>query len=723
MDVVSLSPLRAAAVVWQPRRGGHVLTVVCKATFNLLPVESQLAEEQERPNEHDKHWDNDDAKSLYSPADLVPFKVRADVVLVGYAYAPRKETVRSLTARIIVGDINKGIDVFAERAWLQDGSLREGARFTKMPLRYERAAGGPDTSNPVGMRLSATDMYGSIAVPNLRPPGSTVNGPKDTIIEPVGFGPVAASWPSRAAKLGHNASLFMSPSWSKQPLPDAFDPSFFNCAPPDQQIESLRDNERIILENLHPEHQRLVTSLPGLRPHAFVERRGALPEDLTMACDTLWIDTDRSVCTLTWRGQVALDHPAQPGRVLIAMERIGQRLQWSDVERQAGRPSYALSSEPASAADPARQGGLAALSGLAAPPPRLTTRPPSSADPVTLTDAAPNLKSTPPPPGRRPPAMAPLAPPAMAPLAPPPLRSEMPAPLPSPAIEPTPSAPPSPSANEAKTAGASKTPTRDVLQLVWFDPEFVGKIRDVKRWKPIFEDLAPKEERGGFNDEPPPPEPKEKKDRRDVFGVLTRAEPSDPEGLNESILDAISDDGSFTPPLVVFAGLLALPFDELETAKATVTAAAPLASSDKKLKDTIDAVSEVLKTPGLQSSSGAADGLTSRIKEAFTQANRTLPANYLDTNVERMLLAERHYQRRILFSQPFLRALLTHPLATTAIVAYLPDVMAKELPLFQALNVRVIAEVHPALDQYESSPTALRVVALARLLSFEPRRC
>src|SRR3954471_20301712 len=96
MDVVSLCPLRVGSLVWQPRRGAWVLTAVCKATFTLAPGESELAEEQEYPNEDDNHWNDDPARSVYSPADLVPFKPRADVLLVGHAFAARHEPVKSL---------------------------------------------------------------------------------------------------------------------------------------------------------------------------------------------------------------------------------------------------------------------------------------------------------------------------------------------------------------------------------------------------------------------------------------------------------------------------------------------------------------------------------------------------------------------------------------------------------------------------------------------------
>ena len=153
LDVRSLSPLPVTSLVWQPTRGQYSLTVICKATFDLAPSISTLSQAQEPLREDDEHWGRDPAHSLYAPTDRVPFKVRGDVMLVGHAYAPRGTAVASLIARLVVGDVNKSIEVTTERAFMREGGIREGARFAKMPLHYERAAAGPD--NPVGVRLDA----------------------------------------------------------------------------------------------------------------------------------------------------------------------------------------------------------------------------------------------------------------------------------------------------------------------------------------------------------------------------------------------------------------------------------------------------------------------------------------------------------------------------------------------------------------------------------------
>lgn len=323
MDVVSLCPLQVGSVIWQPRSAAWVLTVVCKATYQLHPGTATLAQDQEVPHESDNHWNDDAERSLHTVSDLVPVKPRVDVLLVGHAFAPRKVPVRSLIARLAVGEIDKSIEVFCDRTFAMDGQLREGQRFARMALSYERAARGPEGWNPVGMHRDAVEGYRNRSVPNLQPVGTSVGSPSDHIA-PAGFGPIAASWPLRQERLGPVAARWDFASWQNGPLPEGMNLSYFNAAPPDQQVHALRDDEQITLENLNLEHPRLVTRLPGIRPRATVELSGGATRALSMRADTLWIDTDRGICTVTWRGQLPLEHPQMRGRVSIAMDQPGQ---------------------------------------------------------------------------------------------------------------------------------------------------------------------------------------------------------------------------------------------------------------------------------------------------------------------------------------------------------------------------------------------------------------
>jgi hypothetical protein len=173
------------------------------------------------------------------------------------------------------------------------------------------------------------------------------------------------------------------------------------------------------------------------------------------------------------------------------------------------------------------------------------------------------------------------------------------------------------------------------------------------------------------------------------------------------------------PPLALLAGDFDLPFDELEALKASIAVAASFAPADKQLKEALEKIKEASDAPLVDRA--AAEKLTARLGEVFGQSQRSLPEGYLASQAARLLLEERRYQKRTLLGQAWIRGLLTLPGATAPVPAYLPDSLAQELPMFQRFRARLIAEARPSLDQYETQPIALRVVALARLVA-PPRR-
>lgn len=316
MDIISLCPLRVGCFTWQAHTGAYALTVVVKATFRLEQDRAVLAPDQERVLDQEQTWDADPKRSVYAPSDRAPYKARADVMLVGHAYAPHGQPVRSLVARMQVGKIDKSIEVWCDRGFrIHDHQLLEGPRFVTMPLAWERAAGGPD--NPAGMSFDATpDRYGMVAIPNLQPVGLYVARRSDTFAA-VGFGPVRSTWPARVQKVGPHASAFRDPGWEKWALPAEIDVGYFQAAPPDQQVEEIQPNESIVLENLHPEHPRLITALPGIRPRAIVDRATGEREEVALVGDTLWIDTDRRLCCVVWRGRIGLRYAEEAGRIAV----------------------------------------------------------------------------------------------------------------------------------------------------------------------------------------------------------------------------------------------------------------------------------------------------------------------------------------------------------------------------------------------------------------------
>ncbi len=101
---------------------------------------------------------------------------------------------------------------------------------------------------------------------------------------------------------------------------------------------------------------------------------------------------------------------------------------------------------------------------------------------------------------------------------------------------------------------------------------------------------------------------------------------------------AAGEDGKLVPPLLLVGGEFQLPFDEIETLRATVTTVTPLAGNEENLRASIDVARQFLAIPGLATAPAVAEGLTTRIREAWSQGKRVVAPGYLDAQTERVLI-------------------------------------------------------------------------------------
>lgn len=255
----------------------------------------------------------------------------------------------------------------------------------------------------------------------------------------------------------------------------------------------------------------------------------------------------------------------------------------------------------------------------------------------------------------------------------------------------------------------------EVISLLWYDPESVPRIRRHAKWRSVLDELEKKPLDRELDDPALAKDPMEMEDRREVFEIVTRGSQTDARGVEEAFVGAIRDDGKVVPPLVLLAGDIETPFDELATLRVTVsTAVALMAPTDEGLKASVAIAKEFLATPDLAAAPAVCDALSMRIREAFHREKKSLPADYLDTQVERFLVSGRHYQMREVFGEAHIRVLVWLPGESTGLVGYLPAALAKKLPMWRRFRVRLIAEVHQAQDQYESQMRGLRMLALGR---------
>ena len=694
MEVVSLSALPVDSVAWQPSPGATTLTVICKATFTLEPGESPLAAEQQP----------------ITAEDRVASKVSAGIVLVGPGFPHGDRPGRAPSAHVVVGDVDSKLEIQAETPFDEE------------------------------------------------------------------LGPLTV----------------------------------------------LRPDERLLLENLHAEHPRLLTRLPGVRPFAFLDRLGA-PQRLGFEADTLWIDTARALCTLTFRVAIPLRSEGEQGTVFVLLAQSGQEPTWADIpprrlpmisiEDLAGgdeiegpiddvegpldepdaendfegehegslptqRPPALTLPFDLSLVDlklpefpfPARN---EALTPPPPPPDESLGSSASAALPFRTSTTAIVIPSAPisPPSTALPPPMPPPMPPPRhvepvkfgAPPIPPPRRSEPshftsqpitapPPPMPSqvgaPSLhasgvffassaaaatvasepwrarvpEPPLHAVPAPAPASSKASAPAPSPRASsprlepegAIQLVFHDVDSMPRIRRTPRWRTILLDLEKRPPDPDLEDPAFAKDPSEVEDRREIFEILARGAPSIAIEINEALIAAVRDDGKLVSPLLLAAGELQLPFDEIETLRATVTTVTPLAGNDENLRASLDIARQFLAIPGLATAPAVAEGLTARIREAWTQGKRVVVPGYLDAQTERALTEQRHYQRRTVFGGMHLRALL-HCGGQSPLPTYLPESAAKLLPLYPRFRVRLVAEVHLQIDPYETNQACLRGLALARV--------
>lgn len=776
IETVSQLPIPIRFFRWQPRRSTTwMLTVVCKATYLLVPTQAELAPVQEPILDEDRFWDDDEARSVRAVSDLAPFKPRADVTLVGMAYAPPPNPVHSFVARLIVGELDKSIEVFCDRTIRLDGSLEDGPRITRMALHYERSAGGPETDNPVGVRPGARDKHGNSKVPNLQPLALHVTGASD-LPPPINFGPIAATWPSRARKLGRIAATKRPEELIGAALPDDLDPSYFNVAPLDQQIDVLRDDERIVLDNLHARHPHFVTSLPGLRPKVVFSGRATGPQPIVMRPDTLAIDTERSLCTLTFRGQLQLAAKDERGRVIAVLEWAREDLSAADVEKKVG-----IAARPAETADVDMQqtvtlnvNELAAQGELpfAAPGSERTAVFPRPVDlmdtwdPVSgsgatleinvssLGDVLPFLTS---------PSAAPaqeVEAPALV-FAPPPPEAPKPASpwtagttrVSSPDLgtaAPANASPPgfsvpmtagktigetfvaaSPNAPATAEAGKEAVPAealpsitpnenplvlakRAAIVLLWVDRKSMPRITRKPGYRAILDALEEEPIDPEVDDPALSKDPTEIQDKAHAHEILARATPLRLHQLVSSLEHAARRRGQVAAPIERCDGELSVAFDEFEFLRATIAAARMSATGKDALLAVLKEGADFLDMPNHLLAPAIAVVHTNKVRDAFATHVPGLPKDHLDTIVLRGLAEQRKYQKRKIFGGTYLRGLLHFEDQKRPVPVYLPATLEEELPLLPRFPVSALVEVHLPVDPMDEQAIALKAVAIAR---------
>lgn len=269
--------------------GGATLSIVCRLEGTIAgsgPPTQDLATGESSSAPPEERW-----PELRTEAESVPFKPKADIVLLGSACAPGGSPVKAMGVSLRVGKTQRTLRVLGDRKW-RFGSLlalvptpTESEPFTTMPITYDRAYGGIDEAsaawypqNPSGRGFIATKTREAVhetPLPNIEDPADLITSWDSKPRLPAGFGFYGRGWQPRVKYLGSWDQA--ATSHGPEPLPKDFSPAFYNAAHPDLQVDGyLRGDEEIELRGFDPEGN-LRFSLPGIRPKVEIARWDVAP--------------------------------------------------------------------------------------------------------------------------------------------------------------------------------------------------------------------------------------------------------------------------------------------------------------------------------------------------------------------------------------------------------------------------------------------------------------
>ncbi len=318
MDFSNNTPFTAAPFFPMDRTGAETLLIVVKGTWGIgNDGNLSVADEQAPIREMPLYYGEPGSSSLCYDTDLVMEKPGTDCVLLGHAWAP-KVGATQVDVTFAVGPLRKTVRVFGDRIWMKClgmVSMSRPAPFEKIPLAYERAFGGSDTSwpdrkhhefclqNPVGRGFTARKTKRDIdgmRLPNLELPAQSIKRPGDRPA-PAGFGIIAPNWQPRAGYAGT-----CDDAWRKHvsPLPpEDLDPRFYSSASPGLATgDHLSGAEQVFVEGA-ARQGRLLFTLPGISPRVQI-RRGGAEDELPMRLDTVIVEPDDEKLVLVWRGSL-----------------------------------------------------------------------------------------------------------------------------------------------------------------------------------------------------------------------------------------------------------------------------------------------------------------------------------------------------------------------------------------------------------------------------------
>jgi hypothetical protein len=335
--VKNLSPLPVFGAEHRFYNGHQYNVLVTKCTFALIPGKPLKPLLEQPPivfndvNEGEADW-----ATLRYASDVIPFKSKVDVVVVGSAMPEGGKDCEAWLANIAIADWEKTLKLCGPRDWTRStlgGWVLGKSRPTNaVPLLYEMAYGGTVGSfaeptayyelNPLGRGYIADDsrLHASrqLAAPQIEYLDSPATIPNREA-KVAGFAPVQDYFESRARYAGT-----WDKDWEKNVAPNIphdMDLKFWNVAPDDQQLAKLKGNEKVTLIGMLPEG-RIDFELPAYRPRAVLYDADESTDTRELVLDTVHIDLDSRRVTLRWSNLIDFDDGIVRAHMLTPEARI-----------------------------------------------------------------------------------------------------------------------------------------------------------------------------------------------------------------------------------------------------------------------------------------------------------------------------------------------------------------------------------------------------------------
>jgi hypothetical protein len=311
--VVAAGAVTAAGMLFR-FRGALQVTVIAKATFAFAEDTAMARAAPQEIFREEVYHAKSPGRSIRYSSDLVPYLNRTDVLFTGHAYPP-SAPAEALPLRL---GVFQGTQAVVNKTLV----VRCPGGFQQVEVAYEQSYGGLGwADNPLG--IGADSRKGEPVLFSPRDPRA-----------PAAFAPISRAWPARKRLLGALPQSALR--GEVMDLPDDFAWEYFQAAPPDQRADFLRGDEWIVMDGLQPDGRRLRMRLPEVRGHARVHglspAQPGLVQPLELHADTLRIDGDEQLCSVTFRGTfpVADEAAAFAIRVVAGIESAGAPIVWPE---------------------------------------------------------------------------------------------------------------------------------------------------------------------------------------------------------------------------------------------------------------------------------------------------------------------------------------------------------------------------------------------------------